>query len=71
MVGFISNVDARYFLFSDVSTLKLSMIILPTYQPIIILPTARTSKKISSLRLHPSETTNTKKRKDSVRPKVQ
>ena len=46
VVAFIGNLDDRCFLFLDVPTLKLSIIIiiLPTDRYEIILPTARTTK---------------------------
>ena len=46
MWSLILNLDDRYFLILDVSTLKLtSIIILSTERPETILPTARTTKK--------------------------
>ena len=45
MWSLILNLDDRYFLILDVSTLKLtSIIILSTERPETILPTARTTK---------------------------
>ena len=45
MVAFLENLDDRnFFKFFDVPTLKLRIIILPTDQPTIILPTARSTK---------------------------